>query len=108
MNQEHDEQTRWLVSYLETRFGRLEDRLSSVTGGLEDRLDRAIDKVDQAILAQSVRVDAIEDKVNQVENEQLKLSNQAGLVRNLLAFVGTAVLSLAGWAITYFWPSGGK
>ena len=97
MNQEHDEQTRWLVSYLETRFGKL-----------EDRLDRAVDKVDQAIMAQSARVDAIEDKVNQVENEQLKLSNQAGLVRNLLAFVGTAVLSLAGWAITYFWPSGGK
>ncbi len=90
MNQEHDEQTRWLVSYLETRFGRLEDRL------------------DQAIMAQSVKIDALEDKVNQLENDHLKLSNQAGLVRNLLAFIGTGMLSLLGWAITYFWPSGGK
>ena len=48
MNQEHDEQTRWLVSYLETRFGRLEDRL------------------DQAIMAQSVKIDALEEKVNQL------------------------------------------
>jgi len=90
MNQEHDEQTRWLVSYLETRFGRLEDRL------------------DQAIMAQSVKIDALEEKVNQLENDHLKLSNQAGLVRNLLAFIGTGMLSLLGWAITYFWPSGGK
>ena len=90
MNQEHDEQTRWLVSYLETRFGRLEDRL------------------DQAIMAQSVKIDALEEKVNQLENDHLKLSNQAGLVRNLLAFIGTGMLSLLGWAITYFWPTGGK
>ena len=90
MNNDHEEQTKWLVSYLETRFGRLEDRL------------------DQAIMAQSVKIDALEEKVNQLENDHLKLSNQAGLVRNLLAFIGTGMLSLLGWAITYFWPSGGK
>ena len=90
MNDEHSEQTRWLVNYLETRFGRLEDRL------------------DQAIMAQSVKLDALEEKVNQLENDHLKLSNQAGLVRNLLAFIGTGMLSLLGWAITYFWPTGGK
>jgi BMFP domain-containing protein YqiC len=98
MNQEHDEQTRWLVSYLETRFGRLEDRISSVAEGLEDRLD-------QAIMAQSVKLDALEEKVNQLENDHLKLSNQAGLVRNLLAFIGTAMLSLLGWlASTFLYP----
>jgi hypothetical protein len=90
MNNDHEEQTKWLVSYLETRFGRLEDRL------------------DQAIMAQSVKIDALEEKVNQLENDHLKLSNQAGLVRNLLAFIGTGMLSLLGWAITYFWPTGGK
>jgi hypothetical protein len=72
-----------------------------VAEGLEDRLD-------QAIMAQSVKIDTLEEKVNQLENDHLKLSNQAGLVRNLLAFIGTGMLSLLGWAITYFWPTGGK
>jgi hypothetical protein len=48
-------------------------------------------------MAQSVKLDALEEKVNQLENDHLKLSNQAGLVKNLLAFIGTAVLSLLGW-----------
>jgi hypothetical protein len=87
MNNEHDEQTRWLVSYLETRFGRLEDRLDQVT------------------LAQSSKLDALEEKVNQLENDHLKLSNQAGLVKNLLAFVGTVIVSLLGWlASTFLFP----
>ena len=87
MNNDHEEQTKWLVSYLETRFGRLEDRL------------------DQAIMAQSVKLDALEEKLGKLEDEHLKLSNQAGLVKNLLAFIGTAMLSLLGWlASTFLYP----
>ena len=94
MNSDHEEQTRWLVDYLEARFSRI-----------EDRLDRAIDKVDQAILAQSDSLEGLKEKVNQVENEQLKLSNQAGFLKNLLAFGGTIVLSLIGWAASYLFQN---
>jgi hypothetical protein len=99
MNDDHEQQTRWLVSYLETRFGRLEDRLNDVTDGLGNKLD-------QAIMAQSSRIEELQEKVNQLENSHLKLASQAGMVRNLLAFVGTAVVSLIGWAITYLYGTG--
>ena len=97
MNDEHNEQTRWLIDYLETRFGKL-----------EDRLDRATDRVDQVILAQSQRVTDLEKKLDQVEGEQVRLSSQAGFLKNILAFVGTIVLSLAGWLASYWFSSGAK
>lgn len=96
MNNEHEEQTRWLVDYLEARFGRL-----------ENRLDRAIDKVDQAILAHSADLNKVEERVNQVEVKQTKLDGQAGFIKNILAFAGTIVLSLVGWlASTFLLPPG--
>ena len=96
MNNEHEEQTRWLVDYLETRFSRIEDglrhttshlqvRLDSVAEGLEDRLDRAIDKVDQAILAQSEALNKVEERVTQVEVKQTRLDGQAGFLKNIPA-----------------------
>lgn len=94
MNDEHSEQTRWLVDYLETRFSRI-----------EDRLDRAIDKVDQAILAQSEALNKVEEQVAQLEVRQTKLDGQAGFLKNILAFVGTIVLSLLGWAASYLFQS---
>ena len=119
MDNEHNEQTQWLVSYLETRFGKLEDslryttsnlqvRLDSVAEGLEDRLDRATDRVDQVILAQSERVAGLEKKLDQVEGEQVRLSSQAGFLKNILAFIGTIVLSLVGWLVSYWFSSGPK
>lgn len=95
MNNEHEEQTRWLVDYLETRFGKL-----------EDRLDRATDRVDHVILAQTQRVSELEKKVDQVEDRSLRLESQAGFLKNVLAFVGTAVLSLVGWLVSYWFSSG--
>lgn len=91
MNDEHSEQTRWLVDYLETRFSRI-----------EDRLDRAVDKVDQAILTQSQSLEQVKEKVNQAEDRSLRLESQAGFLKNLLAFGGTIVLSLIGWAASTF------
>ena len=95
MDNEHEEQTRWLISYLETRFEKL-----------ENRLDRATDRVDQVILAQSERVADLEKKLDQVEGEQVRLSSQAGFLKNILAFVGTVVISLVGWLVSYWFSSG--
>lgn len=110
MNNEHDEQTKWIVSYLETRFGRLEDRIDSVADGLQSRMDGMSggleNRIDQAILAQTTKVEHLQEKLNQLENAQLKLSNQAGIVRNSLAFAGTLVISLIGWVITYLYGNG--
>ena len=97
MNPDHEEQTRWLISYLETRFEKL-----------ENRLDRATDRVDQVILAQSERVADLEKKLDQVEGEQVRLSSQAGFLKNILAFIGTIVLSLVGWLVSYWFSSGPK
>jgi hypothetical protein len=99
-NEEQNEQTRWLISYLEGRFSRLEDRLNSVAEGLENRLDSSLKE-------HTEQLREVEDRLNQVENDQLKLSSQAGLIKNLLAFVGTIVVSLLGWAAsTFIFPSG--
>jgi hypothetical protein len=100
MNNEHDEQTRWLVTYLETRFGRLEDRISSVAEGLDARVRDSLETIGNDFTS-------LETRLDQVESSQLKLSSQAGFFKNLLAFIGTAVLSLLGWlASTFIFPNG--
>jgi hypothetical protein len=100
MNNEHDEQTRWLITYLETRFGRLEDRISSVAEGLDARVRDSLETIGNDFTS-------LETRLDQVESSQLKLSSQAGFFKNLLAFIGTAVLSLLGWlASTFIFPNG--
>lgn len=111
MNNEHDEQTRWLITYLETRFGRLEDRISSVAEGLEDRIDSVAESLNARVhdSLETIGNDftSLETRLDQVESSQLKLSSQAGFFKNLLAFTGTAVLSLLGWlASTFIFPNG--
>jgi hypothetical protein len=100
VNNEHDEQTRWLITYLETRFGRLEDRISSVAEGLDTRVRDSLEGIGNDYTS-------LEKRLNTVEDTQLRLSSQAGFFKNLLAFVGTAVLSLVGWlASTFIFPNG--
>jgi hypothetical protein len=100
VNNEHDEQTRWLITYLETRFGRLEDRISSVAEGLDARVRDSLETIGNDFTS-------LETRLDQVESSQLKLSSQAGFFKNLLAFIGTAVLSLLGWlASTFIFPNG--
>jgi len=100
MNNEHDEQTRWLITYLETRFGRIEDRIDSVAESLDGKVRDSLDTI-------SNDYSRLEQRLDQVESSQLRLSSQAGFFKNLLAFIGTAVLSLVGWlASTFIFPNG--
>jgi hypothetical protein len=102
---EQNEQTRWLVTYLESRFARLEDRMDSVAEGLDERLNRSEDKLQELLDNQATRIEELNRQVDRLEAKHVKLDSQAGFVRNLLAFVGTAVLSLLGWwASTFLIP----
>lgn len=91
MNSTPEEQTKWIISYLEARFTRL-----------EDSLNRSEDKLQELLDNQSTRLEELNRQVDRLEAKHVKLDSQAGFVRNLLAFVGTAVVSLLGWAASYF------
>lgn len=110
MNQEHDEQTRWLVEYLETRFNRAEDRMLAISSSLESRLDaslqRAEAKLSQALDRQAEDLERTEARLDELEASTVRLNSQAGFIKNILAFVGTLVLSLLGWAASYLSPFG--
>ena len=85
------EQLQWLVGYLDSRFARL-----------DDQLNRSEDKLQELLDNQSTRLEELNRQVDRLEAKHVKLDSQAGFVRNLLAFVGTAVVSLLGWAASYF------
>ena len=112
MNNEHDEQTRWLITYLETRFSRIEDRIDSVAENLEDRISSVAAGLDNRVRDSLDNIDndyaSLANRIDTVESLQLKLSSQAGFLKNILAFVGTAVLSLVGWIASYWFSSGPK
>ena len=91
MNNTPEEQTKWLISYLETRFARL-----------ESSLERSEDKLQELLDNQASRIEELNRQVDRLEAKHVKLDSQAGFVRNLLAFVGTAVVSLLGWLASYF------
>jgi predicted transcriptional regulator len=102
LNSTPEEQTKWIISYLEARFTRLEDRMDSVAEGLDERLNRSEDKLQELLDNQASRIEELNRQVDRLEAKHVKLDSQAGFVRNLLAFVGTAVLSLLGWLASYF------
>lgn len=111
MNDEHNEQTRWLIDYLEARFNRAEDRMVALGHSLESRLDASLQRAESQLTAamdrQAKELERLETRLDAVEDSQLKLSSQAGFLKNILAFLGTAVLSLLGWAASiYLGPSG--
>ncbi len=91
MNNTPEEQTKWIISYLEARFTRL-----------EDTLNRSEDKLQELLDNQSTRLEELNRQVDRLEAKHVKLDSQAGFVRNLLAFVGTAVVSLLGWLASTF------
>lgn len=95
MTDEHNQQTRWLIDYLENRLSALEDRL-------ETSIQRSEVKLSESLENTSLRLTKLESDLSQIEDEHLKLASQAGFLKNVLAFVGTAVLSLAGWILTNF------
>lgn len=96
MNLEQDDQTKWLITYLESRFSRL-----------DDRLNRSEDKLQELLDSQSSRLEEINRQIDQLESRYVKLDSQAGFVKNMLAFTGTAVLSLLGWLVsTFVFPTG--
>jgi Uri superfamily endonuclease len=98
MSDTQEEQTRWLVDYLETRLDKLESRIDASLQRTEDKLAESLDKLTE-------RLEGTEARIDQVELDLQKLQSQAGFVKNLLAFVGTAVLSLLGWAASTFFQS---
>lgn len=72
--------------------------------GLLQELSATSERMEQRLAESEAQTEA---RLSGVEDSQLKLTSQAGLIKNLLAFVGTAVLSLLGWAAsTFLFPSG--
>ena len=104
------DQTRWLIEYLDTRLSKLEDRLDSISRRTEDRIELSIqkteDKLSESLGMHVARLERLEENLNLLEEGHLKLASQAGFLKNLLAFIGTAVLSLAGWAASTFFMKG--
>ena len=76
--------------------------MDSVAEGLDERLNRSEDKLQELLDNQASRIEELNRQVDRLEAKHVKLDSQAGFVRNLLAFVGTAVLSLLGWLASYF------
>lgn len=79
---DHEEQTRWLINYLEKRFERIEAR------------------IDDALAAQAKALKEMKQDIEEVEHITTKLSTQTGLIKNILLIIIPGALSLAGWIIT--------
>ena len=115
MNNEHEEQTRWLINYLEARFSRVDDKVAALSGTFDARFSRVEDHISETskeledrfvslLEKQQAEIDLLSAELETTETKLLKLSSQAGFLKNLLAFVGKTLLSLGGWAISQFLP----
>ncbi len=105
------EQTRWLIEYLDARLDRLETRLDAsiqrTETSLSNSLSQTAARLDRIEAEADLETASLNARLGDAEDGLLKISSQAGMVRNLLAFLGTAVLSLAGWAAsTFLFPNG--
>jgi hypothetical protein len=105
------EQTQWLIEYLDTRLDRLEARLDASIQRTETSLSHSLSqtaaRLDRIETEADMETASLNARLGDAEDGLLKISSQAGMVRNLLAFLGTAVLSLAGWAAsTFLFPNG--
>ena len=47
MNNEHEEQTRWLINYLETRFSRVDDKVAVLSSTFDSRFSRIEDHISE-------------------------------------------------------------
>lgn len=114
-----NEQIKWVVEYLDNRLDRLESRLDasiqrtetslshSITHSLA-RLDRVESELDTELASLNARVEELDVEVQARSEELIRISSQAGFLKNILAFVGTAVLSLLGWAASIYLGPPGK